>query len=78
MMLCFSGFDSSRMPSLIAACYKGGVVIGADSRTSMGSYNANRFADKLQQVDNHIYSYTDQDHQQVSCPCEHEVLKHKI
>lgn len=31
----------------MAAVFKGGVVLGADSRTTTGSYIANRVSDKL-------------------------------
>ncbi|CAM9697683.1 unnamed protein product [Discosporangium mesarthrocarpum] len=36
--------------SLIASSFDGGVVIGADTRSSTGSFVANRFADKITQV----------------------------
>jgi 20S proteasome alpha/beta subunit len=32
--------------SIVAVTYAGGVILGADSRTSTGSYVANRTADK--------------------------------
>src|SRR5690242_4791052 len=35
--------------------FKGGVVLGADSRTSTGSYIANRVSDKLTFVHDRIY-----------------------
>lgn len=41
--------------SIIAVEYDGGVVLGADSRTSAGSYVANRVSDKLTAVDDFIY-----------------------
>ena len=41
--------------SIIAVEYDGGVVLGADSRTSTGIYVANRVSDKLTQVHDHIY-----------------------
>ena len=34
----------------MAAAYDGGVVLGADSRTSTGNYVANRVTDKLTQL----------------------------
>ena len=34
----------------MAASYKGGVVLGADSRTSTGSYVANRVTNKITQL----------------------------
>lgn len=33
--------------TLVAICYKDGVVVGADTRTSVGSYVSNRYADKI-------------------------------
>jgi 20S proteasome alpha/beta subunit len=33
--------------TILAVSYKGGVILGADSRTSTGSYIANRVADKV-------------------------------
>lgn len=41
--------------SLVAVSYKGGVVMGADSRTSTGSYVANRVSDKLTPVAENIF-----------------------
>jgi len=39
----------------MAMSYDGGVVMGADSRTSTGSYVANRVSDKLTSVSERIY-----------------------
>lgn len=39
----------------MAVEYDGGVIIGADSRTSTGSYVANRVSDKLTEVHDRIY-----------------------
>lgn len=39
----------------MAVEFDGGVIIGADSRTSTGGYVANRIADKLTQLSNKIY-----------------------
>jgi 20S proteasome subunit beta 1 len=41
--------------SIMAVKYDGGVVLGADSRTSTGSYVANRVSDKLTPVSDFIY-----------------------
>ncbi|XP_050532315.1 proteasome subunit beta type-6 [Daktulosphaira vitifoliae] len=41
--------------TIIAATYNGGVVIGADSRTTTGAYIANRVTDKLTKVSDNIY-----------------------
>lgn len=39
----------------MAVQYDGGVVFGADSRTTMGSYIANRVTDKLTPIHDHIF-----------------------
>ncbi|KAK0520640.1 Proteasome subunit beta type-1 [Tilletia horrida] len=41
--------------SIMAVAYDEGVIIGADSRTTMGSYIANRVTDKLTHVTDRIY-----------------------
>ncbi|KAJ8927016.1 hypothetical protein NQ314_020579 [Rhamnusium bicolor] len=41
--------------SIMAAEFDGGVIIGADSRTTTGAYIANRVADKLTKITDHIY-----------------------
>lgn len=41
--------------TIMAVTYNGGVVMGADSRTSTGSYVANRVSDKLTPVHEKIY-----------------------
>jgi len=41
--------------SIMAVAYNGGVVVGADSRTSTGQYVANRVSDKLTPVHDRIY-----------------------
>jgi len=41
--------------SIMAAEFNGGVVIGADSRTTTGAYIANRVTDKLTKVTDNIY-----------------------
>merc|ERR1719443_1966595 len=41
--------------SIMAVTYDGGVVIGADSRTSTGAYIANRASDKVTAIDERIY-----------------------
>ncbi len=42
--------------TLVAVEYNGGVVIGADSRTSTGTYVANRVTDKLTPVTGNIFA----------------------
>ncbi|CAM9475916.1 unnamed protein product, partial [Hapterophycus canaliculatus] len=41
--------------TLVAARFDGGVVIGADSRTSQGSFVANRLTDKITLVSPGIF-----------------------
>jgi 20S proteasome alpha/beta subunit len=41
--------------SIMAVAYDGGVVIGADSRTSTGVYISNRVSDKVTAVDDRIF-----------------------
>lgn len=41
--------------SIMAVTFKGGVILGADSRTTTGTYIANRVTDKLTQIHDTIY-----------------------
>lgn len=41
--------------TILAVTYEGGVIMGADSRTSTGTYVANRVSDKLSKVCENIY-----------------------
>lgn len=41
--------------SIMALCYDGGVIMGADTRTSTGSYVANRVSGKLNPISANIY-----------------------
>ena len=41
--------------SIMAVTFKDGVILGADSRTTMGAYIANRVTDKLTQIHDTIY-----------------------
>ncbi len=41
--------------SIMAVTYKGGVILGADSRTSTGSYIANRVTDKITPLADKVY-----------------------
>lgn len=41
--------------SIMAVTFKNGVILGADSRTTTGSYIANRVTDKLTQIHDTIY-----------------------
>ena len=59
----------------------GGVVIGADSRTSTGSYVANRVSDKLTPVHDYIYccrSGSTADTQAVADYVRHFMAQHAI
>ena len=39
----------------MACVYDGGVILGADSRTSTGNYVANRASDKITQVTENVW-----------------------
>jgi 20S proteasome subunit beta 1 len=39
----------------MAVQFEGGVIIGADSRTTTGSYIANRVTDKLTQIHDRVF-----------------------
>jgi 20S proteasome subunit beta 1 len=41
--------------TIMAVTFDGGVVLGADSRTSTGTYVANRVSDKITPISEHIY-----------------------
>uniref|UniRef100_M1BRW0 Proteasome subunit beta type-6 n=1 Tax=Solanum tuberosum TaxID=4113 RepID=M1BRW0_SOLTU len=41
--------------TIIGVTYNGGVVLGADSRTSTGMYVANRASDKITQLTDNVY-----------------------
>ena len=45
----------SSQTTIMAVEYDGGVVMGADSRTSTGSYVANRVSDKITYVHDKVY-----------------------
>lgn len=40
----------------MAVQFEGGVIMGADSRTSTGTYVANRVSDKITSLHDHIYA----------------------
>jgi 20S proteasome subunit beta 1 len=46
---------NTQQTSIIAVEFDGGVILGADSRTSTGSYVANRVSDKLTEIGERIY-----------------------
>ncbi|CAN6166507.1 unnamed protein product [Urochloa humidicola] len=41
--------------TIVGVCYEGGVILGADSRTSTGMYVANRASDKITQLTDYVY-----------------------
>jgi len=41
--------------TIVACCYEGGVVIGADSRVSTGTYVSNRASDKITPLWDNVY-----------------------
>ncbi|KAM0014235.1 putative proteasome endopeptidase complex [Helianthus debilis subsp. tardiflorus] len=41
--------------TIIGVTYDGGVILGADSRTSTGLYVANRASDKITQLTDNVY-----------------------
>jgi 20S proteasome subunit beta 1 len=49
------GDEVSTGTTILAVPFDGGVVVCADSRTSTGSYVANRVSDKLVQLSEYIY-----------------------
>jgi len=58
----------------MAAAYNGGVVLGADSRTSTGNYVANRATDKLTQLTDKVTAPVARSARRLptmSCSCSH-------
>ena len=51
----FRGEEVSTGTTLVAVEFADGVVIGADSKTSMGTWVANRVTDKLTPVTDNIF-----------------------
>lgn len=67
--------------TIMAVTYDGGVVLAADSRTSTGSYIANRVSDKLTAVHDRIYccrSGSAADTQAISDYARHSLQQHSI
>ena len=52
--------------TIIACAFDGGVVLGADSRTSSGSYVANKAADKITKVCDKVSATTNEDDPEVA------------
>lgn len=49
------GRDISLGTTIVGVSYDGGVILGADSRTSGGSYIANRHQDKITPLSDSVY-----------------------
>lgn len=67
--------------SIMAVAYDGGVVLGADSRTSTGTYVANRVSDKLTPIHDRVYccrSGSAADTQALSDYVRHFVASHAV
>jgi len=67
--------------SIMAVAYDGGVVIGADSRTSTGIYISNRVSDKITKIDDRIFvcrSGSAADTQAISDYVTHFINQHKM
>jgi len=67
--------------TIIGVTYKGGVVLGADSRTSTGVYVANRASDKITQLTDNVFvcrSGSAADSQIVSDYVRHFLHQHTI
>lgn len=47
--------EHSMGTTIMAVAYDGGVVLGADSRTTTGSYIANRVSDKITPISDYVY-----------------------
>merc|ERR1712166_1048736 len=76
--------EHSMGTSIMAVSYEGdggGVVIGADSRTSTGSYIANRASDKLTPISDNVYvcrSGSAADTQALASTVTHYIRQHKL
>lgn len=65
----------------MAASFEGGVVLGADSRTSTGNYIANRVTDKLTPLAENVYvcrSGSAADTQNLSSYVQHFLAQHRL
>merc|ERR1712166_886527 len=76
--------EHSMGTSIMAVSYEGdggGVVIGADSRTSTGSYITNRASDKLTPISDNVYvcrSGSAADTQALASTVTHYIRQHKL
>lgn len=67
--------------TIMAASFDGGVVLGADSRTSTGNYIANRVTDKLTPLAENIYvcrSGSAADTQNLSSYVQYFLAQHRL
>lgn len=67
--------------TIMAVAYDGGVIMGADSRVSTGSYVANRVSDKVSQLHDRIFmcrSGSAADTQAISDHVRHTLASHAI
>lgn len=47
--------EESTGTTILAVPFEGGIVLGADTRTSMGSYVSSRSSDKITHLSDHIF-----------------------
>ena len=67
--------------TIMAASFDGGVVLGADSRTSTGNYIANRVTDKLTPLAENVYvcrSGSAADTQNLSSYVQYFLAQHRL
>lgn len=72
--------DISLGTTIIAVAYDGGVILGADSRTSSGSYIANRVQDKITPLADKVYlcrSGSASDTQAIAGYVQHYIAQHQ-
>ncbi|GFR50949.1 hypothetical protein Agub_g13269 [Astrephomene gubernaculifera] len=79
MMASTSG-PVSMGTSIIAVTFDGGVILGADSRTSTGNYVANRVSDKITSLCDNVYtlrSGSAADTQAIASYVQHFIAQHQ-
>eukprot|EP00877_Chromochloris_zofingiensis_P010327 jgi/Chrzof1/5548/Cz16g07050.t1 len=72
--------DISLGTTIISVAYDGGVILGADSRTSSGNYIANRVQDKLTPLADKVYlcrSGSASDTQAIASYVQHFIAQHQ-
>lgn len=79
----FGDADGEHMmgTTIMAVTFEGGVILGADSRTSTGSYVANRVSDKITEVSENVYccrSGSAADTQAIAAIVKYYLTTHKI